>query len=185
MHLKVSHAGTSDLNSSASSQRPSCKELEKYWTGFSEYVAGKKPAAVVMEEELRAITAEVAAEEAAVEAAAPVPEVAPPPVGEPDENGAGEAAAAAAAAAQAAEAAEAAPLVDPKLTKFVDIRSGLFYASAAARAVREPFEAAIKRPYFHVKPLDDAQVANWEQYLTHEVGCCKSKPVVKAPAFSA
>jgi pre-mRNA-processing factor 39 len=35
-------------------------------------------------------------------------------------------------------------------------------------------EAAIKRPYFHVKPLDDAQVANWEQYLTHEVGWCNS-----------
>jgi hypothetical protein len=97
------------------------------------------------------ITTEVAAEEAAVEAAAPVPEVAPPPVGEPepDENGAGEAAAAAASAAEAAAAADGAPLVDPKLTKFINIRSGLFYASAAARAVREPFEAgAYTRPFF-------------------------------------
>ncbi|KAJ3296251.1 hypothetical protein HDU79_007147 [Rhizoclosmatium sp. JEL0117] len=27
------------------------------------------------------------------------------------------------------------------------------------------FEAEIKRPYFHIKPMDDAQLANWRKYL--------------------
>ena len=27
------------------------------------------------------------------------------------------------------------------------------------------YESAIRRPYFHVKPLDDAQLANWHNYL--------------------
>ena len=25
----------------------------------------------------------------------------------------------------------------------------------------------IKRPYFHVKPLDDTQLANWHKYLDY------------------
>ena len=29
------------------------------------------------------------------------------------------------------------------------------------------FEKAIKRPYFHVKPLDDAQLEHWHEYLDH------------------
>ena len=33
-------------------------------------------------------------------------------------------------------------------------------------AKRKAFEAAIKRPYFHFKPLDDAQLNNWRAY------CC-------------
>lgn len=36
------------------------------------------------------------------------------------------------------------------------------------RATREPFERNVKRPYFHVRPLDDAQLANWEVYLDNE-----------------
>ena len=36
------------------------------------------------------------------------------------------------------------------------------------RATREPFEQRVKRPYFHVKPLDDAQLANWDTYLDNE-----------------
>ena len=31
---------------------------------------------------------------------------------------------------------------------------------------RQPFEAVIKRPYYHVKPLDPAQLKNWVAYLT-------------------
>ena len=30
---------------------------------------------------------------------------------------------------------------------------------------RWPFEAEVKRPYFHVKPLDEPQVQNWHRYL--------------------
>ncbi|MBN3276180.1 PRP39 factor, partial [Polyodon spathula] len=35
---------------------------------------------------------------------------------------------------------------------------------------RWSFEEAIKRPYFHVKPLDRAQLRNWHSYLDFEVG---------------
>ncbi|KAK9805742.1 hypothetical protein WJX73_004772 [Symbiochloris irregularis] len=30
---------------------------------------------------------------------------------------------------------------------------------------RQPFEGGIKRPYFHIKPLDTAQLSNWTRYL--------------------
>ncbi|KAF9914305.1 hypothetical protein BX616_008560 [Lobosporangium transversale] len=33
---------------------------------------------------------------------------------------------------------------------------------------RWPFEAEIKRPYFHVKPMDMPQLANWRRYLDFE-----------------
>ncbi|KAG0041791.1 hypothetical protein BGZ83_001311, partial [Gryganskiella cystojenkinii] len=33
---------------------------------------------------------------------------------------------------------------------------------------RWPFEAEIKRPYFHVKPIDSAQLVNWRRYLDFE-----------------
>lgn len=39
--------------------------------------------------------------------------------------------------------------------------------SKAAVAVIKPFEDGIRRPYFHVKPLDSAQVLNWSGYLDH------------------
>ena len=29
---------------------------------------------------------------------------------------------------------------------------------------REPFESSIKRPYFHVKPIDNAQLINWSRW---------------------
>jgi pre-mRNA-processing factor 39 len=33
---------------------------------------------------------------------------------------------------------------------------------------RWPFESAIKRSYFHIKPLDEAQKQNWKNYLNFE-----------------
>ncbi|KAK9370884.1 hypothetical protein V1509DRAFT_615089 [Lipomyces kononenkoae] len=33
---------------------------------------------------------------------------------------------------------------------------------------RWPFEAEIKRPYFHVKPLDETEMVNWRRYLDFE-----------------
>jgi hypothetical protein len=32
-----------------------------------------------------------------------------------------------------------------------------------------PFESAIKRPYFHVKPLDQVQLSVWWQYLDYKM----------------
>ena len=37
--------------------------------------------------------------------------------------------------------------------------------SKEAVAVIKPFEDGIRRPYFHVKALDSAQVVNWSRYL--------------------
>ena len=34
---------------------------------------------------------------------------------------------------------------------------------------RWPFEEAIKRPYFHVKPLERVQLKNWREYLDFEL----------------
>ncbi|KAI8846929.1 hypothetical protein BC829DRAFT_491006 [Chytridium lagenaria] len=42
------------------------------------------------------------------------------------------------------------------------------HANQEAVHKRWVFEAEIKRPYFHIKPLDDAQVANWRKYLDFE-----------------
>ena len=33
--------------------------------------------------------------------------------------------------------------------------------------LRKPFEDAIKRPYFHVKPLDQNQLAAWNSYIDY------------------
>jgi pre-mRNA-processing factor 39 len=108
------------------------KELDKYWAGFETYVEGRSAAAVVLEDELRAIAAEVGG-------AAPPPTVA-------TGDGAEEAAAAAAAAAAAEVTATTG---DPRMARFRDVRRGLYDATTAARALREPFEAVVKRPYFH------------------------------------
>ncbi|CAN0129106.1 unnamed protein product, partial [Hapterophycus canaliculatus] len=40
--------------------------------------------------------------------------------------------------------------------------------SLRAREEREDFERRITRPHFHVKPLDDAQLSAWSQYLDFE-----------------
>jgi pre-mRNA-processing factor 39 len=40
--------------------------------------------------------------------------------------------------------------------------------AAAELQKRSAFEAAIGRTYFHVKPLKDAELANWRSYLTYE-----------------
>ncbi|CAN0446645.1 unnamed protein product, partial [Discosporangium mesarthrocarpum] len=41
-------------------------------------------------------------------------------------------------------------------------------ASLRERSRREPFEVRIARPYFHVKPLDQAQLEAWMEYLDFE-----------------
>ena len=34
---------------------------------------------------------------------------------------------------------------------------------------RWAFEEGIKRPYFHVKPLEKSQLKNWKDYLDYEI----------------
>ena len=146
------------------------KELDKYWAGFETFVTNRSPSAVIPPEELRAIDAAVggippkgatapgatAASRLATDAAASN--------GVDGGDGAEEAAEAAARAA----ATEAAGGSDPRLLRFRDVRFETYRATLAVRATREPFEQRVKRPYFHVKPLDDAQLANWDTYLDNE-----------------
>lgn len=44
----------------------------------------------------------------------------------------------------------------------------MLQASLRGRQRRESFERRISRPHFHVKPLDDAQLLAWSQYLDFE-----------------
>eukprot|EP00249_Psilotum_nudum_P022185 c28411_g1_i1 orf=1180-2937(+) len=52
-----------------------------------------------------------------------------------------------------------------ELEKFMEIRDSLYKAAKEQDGKIRDFETAIRRPYFHVKPLDDVQLANWHRYL--------------------
>jgi len=97
-------------------------------------------------------------------------------------------AAEAAPAAEVAPAAEAAPVAAPAATPFepaeaavrakvVERRTAEHMAVAADAYQRSGFEHAIKRPYYHIKPLDEAQILNWNAYLSfEEAQSTKDKP---------
>lgn len=55
-------------------------------------------------------------------------------------------------------------------TKLVEQRQIVFAANVAEVQNRVAFEDGIKRPYFHVKPLERAQLRNWLEYLDFEIG---------------
>ena len=126
------------------------RELDHYWTGFQTFIADRSPSAVIPAEELTAIEAAVGTFGVASTSSR-------------GGDGAEEAAAAAALAA-----ATTAPGGDPRILKFKESRGETYRSTASVRATREPFERNVKRPYFHVRPLDDAQLANWEVYLDNE-----------------
>ncbi|MBN3289366.1 PRP39 factor, partial [Polypterus senegalus] len=48
-------------------------------------------------------------------------------------------------------------------------RQAVFQNNEIEVSKRWNFEEAIKRPYFHVKPLDRAQLRNWQNYLDFEI----------------
>ncbi|XP_053134625.1 pre-mRNA-processing factor 39-like isoform X2 [Hemicordylus capensis] len=51
----------------------------------------------------------------------------------------------------------------------VSIRQQIFSQNEAEVSKRWNFEEGIKRPYFHVKPLERAQLRNWRDYLDFEI----------------
>ncbi|XP_024366580.1 pre-mRNA-processing factor 39-1 isoform X4 [Physcomitrium patens] len=51
------------------------------------------------------------------------------------------------------------------LEKYVAVREEFYKTSKEWDAKIRDFEIAIRRPYFHVRPLDDAQLGNWHKYL--------------------
>ncbi|KAJ3204814.1 hypothetical protein HDU67_009296 [Dinochytrium kinnereticum] len=48
------------------------------------------------------------------------------------------------------------------------VKSEIYMQNQEAVHKRWVFESEIKRPYFHIKPIDEAQVANWKRYLDFE-----------------
>lgn len=48
------------------------------------------------------------------------------------------------------------------------MKSEIYMKTQDAVHKRWVYEAEIKRPYFHYKPLDDAQLRNWRRYLDFE-----------------
>ncbi|XP_073815103.1 pre-mRNA processing factor 39 [Musca autumnalis] len=53
--------------------------------------------------------------------------------------------------------------------KVISIRRKLHKNTVAAVTARWSFEEGIKRPYFHVKPLERCQLKNWKDYLDFEI----------------
>lgn len=53
--------------------------------------------------------------------------------------------------------------------KILSQRRKVHKATVAAVTERWTFEEGIKRPYFHVKPLERCQLKNWKEYLDFEI----------------
>ncbi|XP_071038193.1 pre-mRNA-processing factor 39 isoform X2 [Parasteatoda tepidariorum] len=53
--------------------------------------------------------------------------------------------------------------------KIIERRKTLYKKNEIEVGKRWSFEEAIKRPYFHVKPLERAQLKNWKDYLDYEI----------------
>ena len=51
----------------------------------------------------------------------------------------------------------------------IEKRRAISQVTAAEVKKRRAYEDAIKRPYFHVKPLERSQLKNWQEYLNLEV----------------
>ncbi|KAL5996845.1 hypothetical protein ACLOJK_007767 [Asimina triloba] len=66
-----------------------------------------------------------------------------------------------------------------ELEKYVAIREEMYRRAKEYDSKIIDFETAIRRPYFHVKPLDDAQLTNWHNYLDFVEGGGDFSKVVK------
>ncbi|KAJ8678917.1 hypothetical protein QAD02_014704 [Eretmocerus hayati] len=53
--------------------------------------------------------------------------------------------------------------------RFIGSRRKMHKSNVNAVSARWTFEEGIKRPYFHVKPLERCQLKNWKEYLDFEI----------------
>uniref|UniRef100_A0A8C6ZV37 Pre-mRNA-processing factor 39 n=1 Tax=Nothoprocta perdicaria TaxID=30464 RepID=A0A8C6ZV37_NOTPE len=53
--------------------------------------------------------------------------------------------------------------------RIIEIHQEMFNHNEHEVSKRWTFEEGIKRPYFHVKPLEKAQLKNWKEYLEFEI----------------
>lgn len=70
------------------------------------------------------------------------------------------------------------PEVNAVREKVIAIRKVVHDANKTEVNKRWVFEDAIKRPYFHVKPLERIQLKNWREYLDFETGTGNHRRVV-------
>lgn len=70
------------------------------------------------------------------------------------------------------------PEVNAVREKVIATRKILRDANEAEVNKRWVFEDAIKRPYFHVKPLERVQLKNWREYLDFEISTGNHRRVV-------
>lgn len=54
---------------------------------------------------------------------------------------------------------------EEEFAKFNQARDEMYKIAKEQDSRIVEYESAIRRPYFHVKPLDDAQLTNWHRYL--------------------
>ncbi|KAK7483566.1 hypothetical protein BaRGS_00025240 [Batillaria attramentaria] len=85
--------------------------------------------------------------------------------------------------------ADAPPGLDPMVdeaeikkvkAKIIDNREAIFKSNENEVSKRWAFEEAIRRPYFHVKPLERAQLKNWREYLDFEISTGNHERIVYA-----
>ncbi|XP_076442224.1 pre-mRNA-processing factor 39-like isoform X2 [Babylonia areolata] len=62
--------------------------------------------------------------------------------------------------------------------KLVEMKEAIFKQNENEVSKRWAFEEAIRRPYFHVKPLERAQLKNWREYLDFETATNNHERIV-------
>jgi len=62
--------------------------------------------------------------------------------------------------------------------KVISKRESVFIQTAAEIKKRWKFEESIKRPYFHVKPLEKSQLKNWKEYIDFEISEGNHKQII-------
>ncbi|XP_032939381.1 pre-mRNA-processing factor 39-like [Catharus ustulatus] len=122
----------------------------QHWERFKQHVLQHPPGAILSPEELLWVRSKLGPDAAPAPKAppeAPPGEEPPPGAPEPQQD-----------------------LDQEKIRELViSMRQQIHAQNEAEVSKRWSFEDGIKRPYFHVKPLERAQLRNWREYLDFEV----------------
>eukprot|EP00250_Pteridium_aquilinum_P020126 c24712_g1_i4 orf=1655-3397(+) len=139
------------------------QQLDRYYHSYKHFIALHTLTELQSDEERAATSASVSATTASTAAdAAPETELVPTESVVSEEGNFGE--------STTASKIEGSVKPDQwseenELIKFNLVRDELYKAAKEQDSRIAEYESAIRRPYFHVKPLDDAQLANWHRYL--------------------
>ncbi|CAH3175546.1 unnamed protein product, partial [Porites evermanni] len=138
----------------------------QHFEKFKQHINSNPIAAVLCTEELLKLRAEVAAAPPGVTTAEAEPLIKADEVAPGTEN-------LSAPGAESSVSAQVRHRNDAETVaireKVIAARQKVFNALEEEVRKRWPFEEAIKRPYFHVKPLERVQLKNWREYLDFEL----------------